>query len=210
MIATPIVVASTPGGAETSGMAAAIGVASARQGSGAALLVELACTPDEPIHRPPTLLASSQAREIERSLRDTGLQAASRGHICTLSLDLVQMEEIGVEALVELAGISRVVFSLGADGIHETIFRIHEAVHPLSGLASLLLLDLPQERSLGALIAAEMLSAGIAIKVTRVRPGLVASRRALAGVTPGGQTERYAERVVDQLSGRRVRQTIGE
>lgn len=209
MIATSIVVASTPGGAETSGLAAAIGVASARQGSGAALLIELASSADEPVHRSPTLLASSQAREIERSLRDMGLKAASRGHICTLSLDLHQLEEIGTEAFADLAGSSRVVFSLGTGALYETILRIREGLSPVSGLGCLVLLDLPHERSLGALIAVEMLSAGIAIKLTGERPGLVASRRALAGVLPGGQTEKYAERIVEQLSGRRGRQTSG-
>lgn len=195
MMRPPIAVASSPGGGDTSGLAASLAVASCRRDGGACLLVEFSS--GAPADRAPTLLASSEAREIERSLKDAGLKGASRGHICTIALDESLWEEIGPDSLIEIAGGYRVVFSMGAGVSHERMPLLSR------GLAGcVVLLNLPEERSLGALIAAEMLGSGTPVKLTGSSPGPVAARRALAGVLPGGASERYARMVVECFAAR--------
>lgn len=180
----------------TAGLAATLAVAVARVDGLSCLMVEL--VPDDSVNRAPTLLASAEARAIENRMRDGGLEAASRGHICSISLTGAQWEEVGPHTLLDMAKPSRVVFSFGTVTPFE---RMIELEGELAGCVALL--DLPEERSLGALIAEEMIGRGVAVKVTGRQPGLVAARRALAGVRPGGGAEQYGERVVSQLPGRR-------
>lgn len=180
----------------TAGLAATIAVAVARADQMSCLLVE--AVHDDSTHRSPTLLASAEARAIEARLRGKGLEAASRGHICSISLTEERWEEVGPPALVELAMPSRVVFSFGSEAPHR---RISELGDEPGGCVALL--DLPAERPLGALVAAEMLERGIPVKVTDRQPGPVATRRALAGVMPGGAAEQYAQRVVAHLARQR-------
>ena len=205
MSRSAIAVVGSPIVDSTAGLAATLAVAAARNDQLSCLLVEMVS--EESAHRSPTLLASAEARAIESRLRHAGLEAASRGHICSTSLTDERWEEAGPLALIEHAMPSRVVFSFGADIPYR---RISELGADIAGCVALL--DLPAERSLGALVAAEMLARGIAVKVTGRQPGLVAARRALAGVVPGGAAEQYAERVVSQLVGRgsRVAQRFQE
>lgn len=180
----------------TAGLAATIAVAVARADQMSCLLVET--VPDDSAHRSPTLLASAEARAIEARLRDVGVESASRGHICSISLTEERWEEVGPLSLVELATPSRVVFSFGSEAPYR---RISELGDEIAGC--IVSLDLPAERPLGALMAAEMLERGIPVKVTGRQPGPVATRRALAGVMPGGAAEQYAQRTVAHLTRQR-------
>ena len=189
----PIAVAASPRGGDTSGLAAALAVAAAHHDAGGCLLVEVSS--GAPVQRTPTLLASPGARAIERSLRVVDLEGASRGHLCTISFSALQWEEISPEELITAAGSNRVVVSLGSHAPHEQLSRWE-----LDLAGCVVLLDLPEERSLGALTAAELVASGIPVKLTGSKPGPVASRRALAGVLPGGSAERYARRVVGRFA----------
>lgn len=187
-----IAVGGSPQVESTVGLAASIAVASAKACGESCLLVDL--VPDDAVSRSSTLLASAEARSLEGRLRDMGLEAASRGHICTLSLAQSSWSEIDTAELSEAATPSRIVLSLGSKRPHEQIVHWHEGVQ-----GCVALLDLPAERSLGALVVAEMSARGIAVKVCGRPPGLVAARRALAGVLPGGFAEQYARRVVSHF-----------
>ena len=189
---TSLAVVGSPIVGSTVGLAATLAVAAARSDQLSCLLVEVVS--GDSAHRSPTLLASAEARAVEGRLRDSGMEASSRGHICSVSLSDERWDEVGPTALVDLAMPSRVVFSLGAEIPYQRASDLGEV---LAGCVALL--DLPEERSLGALVAAEMLDRGIAVKVTGRQPGPVAARRALAGVMPGGAAEQYAQRVVSQL-----------
>jgi len=123
-----------------------------------------------------------------------GLEAASRGYICTLSLAQSSWNEIDAVELTEAAMPNRIVLSLGSIRTHEQIVGWREGIQ-----GCVALLDLPAEKSLGALVVAEMSARGIAVKVCGRPPGLVAARRASAGVLPGGFAEQYARRVVSHF-----------
>jgi hypothetical protein len=187
-----IAVVGSPQVESTVGLAASIAVASAKAHGESCLLVDL--VPDDTVSRSSTLLASAEARSLEARLRATGLEAASRGHICAISLAESSWDEIDPAELTEAATPSRIVLSLGSKRPHERIAEWQEGV---GGCVALL--DLPAERSLGALVFAEMSARGIPVKLCGRPPGLVAARRALAGVLPGGHAEEYGMRVVSHF-----------
>jgi len=196
-----IAVVGSPQVESTVGLAASIAVASAKADGESCLLVDL--VPDDAVSRSSTLLASAEARSLEARLRGAGLESASRGHICTISLGQSSWDEIATAELTEAASPSRIVLSLGSKRPHERITGWHGGVH-----GCVALLDLPAERSLGALMVAEMSARGIAVKLCGRPPGLVAARRALAGVPPGGHAEQYGQRVVSHFD-RRSRSGYG-
>ncbi len=57
--------------------------------------------------------------------------------------------------------------------------------------------DLPRQRALASLLARELRDDGVAVRLVTRAPGRVATRRALAGVDPGG-TLRDAEAIVSR------------
>jgi len=197
-----IAVIGSPMADATIGLAATLAVAVAKSDQLSCLLVEIVS--EDSAKRSPTLLASTEARAIEGRLGDSGIEGASRGHICSISLTDERWEEVGPSALIELALPSRVVFSFGAEAPHERISALGD---DLAGCVALL--DLPAERPLGAILAAEMLDRGAAVKITARQPGPVAARRALAGVMPGGAAEQYAEHLVSCLMRSRRRTLDG-
>jgi hypothetical protein len=197
-----IAVVGSPQAESTLGLAASIAVESARADGESCLLVDLVA--DEAISRPSTLLTSAEARSLEARMRDAGLESASRGHICLISLTQSDWDQIGALELTEAAMPSRIVMSLGSRQPHERIVDWQGAVQ-----GCVALLDLPAERSLGALVVAEMSARGIPVKLCGRPPGLIAARRALAGVPPGGHAEEYGRRVVSHFD-RRGRRSDGK
>jgi len=172
---------------------------------GAVLLAELAGERG----RGPTMLAAESAREVERHLRDAGLDAAARGRLAWLCLDRDEWLD-RLRLGLEVAG------SLRAAVIHlpPTGFRAAvESDAPVVG-AALLRAELPAQRSLAALAVVELRGAGIRVRVAPRPPGRVATRRALAGIDPGGDASRRAARLARGLIGRagsspRARRALG-
>lgn len=188
-----IAVVGSPAVDSTSGLAAALAVSIARSADRSCLLIDLVDGSAPP--RPPTLLASAGARGIEERLRAGGWAAVARGHICVVSITDDEWQEAGVGGLLDLVSTTRSVFSLGSDSPRSRLDQLSER---LTGCVAML--DLPEERPLAALMVAEMRDHGLRIKVTSRRPGMVAGRRALAGVPPGGAVEAFCEKAARHFS----------
>jgi hypothetical protein len=178
------------------GLAAAAALAVALTGGegGAALLVEVGGERA----RGPTMLASRAARELEERLAKAGLRGAARGRLCWLRLDA------GAGAVHELAAAIRI--AAPADVVAHlpgALWRAAVDAEELGADAALVRADLPAQRALAALLAGELVAAGLRVRIAGRAPGRVAARRALAGVEPGGETGRRALRFGRAMAGGR-------
>jgi hypothetical protein len=187
----PVVLATELGAAGGGlALAAAVAVAAARgQEAGEpapVLLVEL----DAPVPRGPTMLASRAARRLELRLREEGFErAAARGAICWLGLPA---GEEGVDALQRVAAsvpdAALIVAFAGAADCRSALAR-------LEARGAVIRCELPQDRSLAALVVRELRDRGQMARVERRSIGPLGSRRALAGIEPGGPASRRAARL---------------
>ena len=193
--AAVVLATSLEGAGGAPAVAAAVGVAVAVGSPRAALLVELG--PPERGRRP-TMLASAAARELEDSVRALGepfKRAAARGNVCHLALpggeeglDRVA-ELLEAEPPVSLA-LVHVPPGLWPDAVDDQRLR------PSGGL---MCAEMPANRALVALAVRELHERGLRARVAGRPLGRVASRRALAGVEPGGAASRRASRLARGL-----------
>jgi Transglycosylase SLT domain/D-alanyl-D-alanine carboxypeptidase len=192
----PVILASAIGGSGgAASLAAAIGVAAtAVAGGGAALLVDVAGGQ----RRGPTVLASEAARELEDRVRGFGgvfEAAAARGNLCHLSLpDAEDPLEPVAELLARELPASAVIVHMSQELWPRAIVD-----ERLSAAAGVLRAELPGDRALAALAVGELRDRGLRAKVVSDPLGRVASRRALAGVEPGGAASRRAARLARAL-----------
>ena len=147
--------------------------------------------------RGPTMLASLAARDLERRLVAAGFRAAARGSVCWLSLGggddgLAELEA----ALAHLAEARLVIAALPPKLWNRAIARAE-----LRPRGALLRCDLPASRSLAALAAIELRERGLLARIDRHGFGPLASRRALAGLDPGGAASRRARRTARAFLG---------
>jgi hypothetical protein len=177
-MATRLLVTALPGARGRTAVAAAIGVALAAAppdaGDGFDGAVLLVEVGDGR-SRGPTILAAAAARELEGRLRAAGHACAARGRLAWLR---IPAEPDWEPALVEAIALGAAAVAMRA--------------------------DLPGQRALAALAVMELRAAGIRVLVTRHEPGRVATRRALAGIDPGGESSRRSARLVERLVGRRA------
>jgi Transglycosylase SLT domain/D-alanyl-D-alanine carboxypeptidase len=182
-----LAVTALPGATGGTAVAAAVGIACARLPAGAAgvVLCEAAGAP-----RRPTLVSSAPARELESRLCSE-LPAAARGALCWAVVDPGEWRE-GLERC-RTVGASLVVALLDPTGWRQLVAE--------EGLirAAVVRADLVTGRSLAALVAIELRRAAIPVGVVTRAPGLVSSRRALAGIEPGGPLGRRADRLASRL-----------
>ncbi len=146
--------------------------------------------------RGPTMLASESARELERRLREAGLEASARGRLAWVTIrdDEDWLERLG-EALAAREAIGHAVVFLGPARLRELLGRDRPAD------AVLLRAALPAQRPLAALSVAELRSEGLRVRIATRAPGRVAARRALAGIDPGGDASIRAHRLARGLAG---------
>jgi hypothetical protein len=173
-------------------VAAAIGVALAQEGPGV-LLTELGAER----RRPPTVLASRAARELEDRLRDRGFdRAAARGRLCWLALpaadDVLDRLAVGLDTAGGVVAVAYLPASLWLIALG------HPALRPSGGLIRA---ELPRDRAAAALAAIELRERGLAARVVSRPLGRVASRRALAGLEAGGAAGRRVARLARGLRG---------
>jgi hypothetical protein len=195
-MAPTVVVATSVAGAGGGGaLAAAVGVAAASGRRGRVLLCDL-----DPSRGPrgPTVLAAEAACELEDELRARGgpfSSAAARGHLCHLPLP---SGEEGLELVADLvrAGVGA---SLVLVHVAEELWPRAVSDPRLAATGGLLQAELPADRSLVALAVRELRERGLRVKVASRPLGRVASRRALAGVEPGGEVSRRAARIARAL-----------
>ncbi len=201
-MAAVILAAELPG-ARGGGLAwaAAVAVAFAREADaaraagddGAVLLVEIGGQRA----RGPTMLAADGARELERELRAAGFEAAARGRLAWLRLaaDEGWVERVG-EALELCAGVRAAVVAVPPDLLREVLDDGR-----LAPAAVLLRAELPRQRPLAALAVSELRAAGVRARIASRPAGRVATRRALAGIDPGGEVSRRSARLARGLLG---------
>lgn len=173
-------------------LAASLAVEVAAESERGVLLAELA---HEPRRRSTTLLASPAARELERALRDRGWRASARGHVCHLGAAPEPDDAPFVSELADDAGVELLVVHVAP----ELWGRVIDSPG-LAPEAGLLLADLPGERSLAALWVSELHARGMAARVEGHPPALLAARRALAGIRPGGVASVRARRLARALT----------
>ena len=192
--ATLVVTGADRGGA----LALAAAVASeAAAGSGrTALLAELG---DEARRRPATLLAAPASRELEsrlRARRDRLLRA--RPHLPPRRRGERGRPRAGRPAGGRRRGRDR--RDRPASDLWGAALKLLPGYDP-GPRAGLLVAALPRERSMAALAVAEMRSRGWKARVARSGPSLLAGRRALAGLRPGGAAGERAGRLAASLLG---------
>jgi hypothetical protein len=164
--------------------------AAAAGGDGAALLIEL-CGERR---RGPTMLAAEGARGLEDRLRGAGFDAAARGRLAWVALESGDDWPARVAECLDLGAPCPAVIvappALWTEILGDERVPVDSAV---------LRADLPAQRSLAALAVAELRTAGVRSKIATRAPGRVASRRALAGIDPGGDAGSRARRVAAGL-----------
>jgi hypothetical protein len=192
----PVVLATSVAGAGGGvAAAAAVGVAVAGGEGRGALLIDI-----EPPSRTrgPTILASEAARGLEDRLRARGglcAAAAARGHLCYLPL------RGGDDAQDEVAGLLERDVRAAVVIVHVPQRMWSAALEDprLRTTGGLMCAELPADRALVALAVRELQERGLRARVSGRPLGRVASRRALAGVEPGGATSRRAARLARGL-----------
>ena len=191
----PLLVAATalPGAEGGAAAASAVGVAISRLGAGEPLGVVV--IDHERSSGRPTLVSTGAARELESRLRPE-LAAVARGALCAVS---AQGDELpGAIAACRSAGAAAVV-------VHAPPATWRELVDAGEVGAAVVRADVERSRPLTALAARELIAADIATGVIPRRPGVVATRRALAGIEPGGdlgsRAARFAKRFMSSQSG---------
>jgi Transglycosylase SLT domain/D-alanyl-D-alanine carboxypeptidase len=186
---SPLIVATAlPGAAGGLAVAAAVAAVSARGGlvPDGVIVCEVAAAA-----RRPTLVSAATARELEARLRPE-IRAAARGAVCWASLAPDSWRE-GLGAC-RRAGASLVVAFLAPEQWRATIAESEPRPD-----GAVVRADPAAGRALAALVAIELRRAGMATGIVTRAPGLVASRRALAGIEPGGALGRRAERIAARL-----------
>ncbi len=160
--------------------------AAAAGGDGATVVIELGAGR----RRGPTMIAAESARELERRLRDAGFHASARGRLAWVALERDEdWRERLAESLALASGAAAAVI-VAPPELWAEVLELGE----VEVGAALLRADLPAQRSLAALATFELRAAGIPTKVAARAPGRVASRRALAGIDPGGDAAQRARR----------------
>lgn len=190
-----VIVVTTVGGASGSRAAAAALTCAGSAPDRPGLLIEIGGRAP-----PPTLLASSGARELEERLAVhlPGLRAASRGQTCHLAA-----ADSGSDTFEHI----RAAVSL----IRDSVAVVHAPDFVLQGLlvepgidlsGVLLRADLTSDRALTALAVRDLLDHGLLVHVLKRPLGWVPARRALFGVlpseAPGGLPARIRESLLQR------------
>jgi hypothetical protein len=169
------------------GLAAAVAVEAARLTETGVLLIEAG---EAAQRRGRTLLAAPGARRAEVLLRAGGMRASARGHLCHLAFTWSGDACSELVAALDIAKAELAVVHLPSKFWIPALEA--EELRP-SG--ALLLAALPGERSLAALAVGELARRRLRTRVATRPPGALAARRALAGVSSGGQVSEVAARI---------------
>jgi LAS superfamily LD-carboxypeptidase LdcB len=195
-----VAVTSLPGADGGSATAAAVGVALARTGADEPRGVVV--VDDEQAAKRPTLVSSGCARELESLLR-TDMPAVARGTLCAV--------RAGGDELAETIDACRAAGAV-AVVVHAPPDLWRELVDTGGVDAVVLRADAKESRALTALAARELISAGIRTGVVPRPPGIVSTRRALAGIEPGGdlglRSARFARRFLGGQAGQAMPVTL--
>lgn len=182
----PLIATTTfPRAAPVTAIAAAIGVCLAGERRDGIVLVEAL----DGERRRPTLLSSHAARALESAL---GERAAARGALCWLATAAEELPD-ALEAVASAAP-AAVVAVLGPAAWRDLVDAAPPGLRAVAVSA-----DLPRQRSLAALVVGDARERGLAAGVFRRPAGLVAARRAVAGLEPGGELGARARRFAARI-----------
>jgi hypothetical protein len=187
----PLVVAATalPGSSGSQATAAAVGVALARMGDGeprGVVVVDVA----EEVRQRPTLVSSGAARELESRLA-AALPAAARGVLCATAVSEAHLAD--ALDLCRVSGADSIVVA-APPGVWRELIDAGEAE------AGVIRADVERSRPLLALAVRDLTARGIRAGVIPRPPGFVASRRARAGIEPGGELGWRAKRIAKRIA----------
>ena len=188
----PLLVAVTalPGSQGGSATAAALGVAVARSGAKEPLGVVVFDAEAEGRRRP-TLVSSAPARELESRLAGA-VPAVARGTVCSVTATGSHLAD--TLDLCRAADASAVV-------IHARPRLWRELIDTGEPDAAVLRADSRTAPSLTALAARDLIAQGLPTGVVTRTPGVVATRRALAGIEPGGDLGARSARMARRFLG---------
>jgi hypothetical protein len=146
--------------------------------------------PQSARRRGPTMLASEPARQLEHGLREAGFDVAARGRLAWVELDPGEDWSEPFAAFIEATGAARfVVVHTAPERLGATLAVVHRP------LTVVIRAELPRQRPLASLVARELRDGGCGVRLVTRPPGRIGSRRALAGIDPGGETGRRAVRL---------------
>lgn len=184
-----IAVTALPGDAGGLACAAAFAGAVARRDAGVpgrVVLVEVASG----VRRRPTLISAAAARALEVELRGT-MPAAARGTVCWVVADPDGAWQDDV-ALCRDAGPDAVI-------VHAAPEAWRDLIDSGTCDGAVLRADTGAKRPLAALSASDLIATGVRVGIVPRPPGVVATRRALAGIEPGGELGVRASRLARRL-----------
>lgn len=187
-------------GADAVAAAVAVAATTMEAGADAALVVDLRRAP-RPLRG--TLLASPAARQLESVAGGVlDLRPAARGRICFAS---PKGEAFDAPEVVEELADPLLPAPLIACVCDPVDFRAVLASAPEGERAALVRALPGADRSLLALLVGELRAERIPVKAWTSPIGTIPSRRALAGLEPGGATGRRAARFAGALASTRAR-----
>jgi hypothetical protein len=198
MTGPTVICTALPGCGGAAAAAAAVAVALALEedgaalagGDGSAVVIEVGGEG----RRGPTVLAAAGARELECQLREAGMEAAARGRLAWVRVDA---GERWLQAVIEARGVAMRTAAVVVVA-PEHWCELAECPE-LAPDGAVLVADLPHQSQLCALAARELIDAGLRVRVIGRGPGRVGSRRALAGIDPGGDAGRKALRIAHAI-----------
>ena len=188
---------SLPGAPSPVPDAAALAVALAAESGAPVVVIEV----DGPGRRRPTLLASAAARARESELRSLG--AAARGSLCWIACEADAWD--GARAAAAAPGASAIVAIL-PPGVWRDV--VDSAPPELAG--ALVRASLPAHRAIVSLAVRDLSHRGVLVRVPPRPMGMVHSRRAIAGLDPGGDVARRSGRFARALLRRGARRLADE
>jgi hypothetical protein len=129
----------------------------------------------------PTLMASAGARELEERLLGhlPEMRAASRGQTCHLALPADESAFDGIRRALPLVRESVAILHMPQSIVRPALLDMGFGLR-----AALLRADLAGDRALTALVAADLIAAGLVVRVLKRPLPWIAGRRALFGVLP--------------------------
>ena len=190
---TPTILASGSDRRLSLGMAAVVATEAAALTGAGTLMVEVG---EGARRRGPTLVATTGARRIERALRESGLRASARGHLCYLALT---QPGDGLSALI--GAISTGEAELAVVHVPGSLWIPALDTSELQIVGGCLLASLPEERSLAALTVGELDRRGLPVRIATRAPSPLAAGRALAGGRANGRHSEPARRIARRLLG---------
>lgn len=199
MTEEPLLVAVTalPGCAGGSATAAALGVAVARSGEEEPMGVVLIDLETDGRRRP-TLVSSSSARTLESTLAGA-VPAVARGTLCAVGA--LEGHLADTLDLCRSAGAAAIV-------VHARAELWRELVDQRAVGAAVLRADAQASLPLTAMAAGDLIRAGLPTGVVTRAPGLVATRRALAGIEAGGDLGTRSARMAKRFLGAQAGQAM--